>query len=30
MVWYVDMENDEIEIIAKPIDHQIQDTLFAN
>ena len=30
MVWYVDVENDEIEIIAKPIDHQIQDTLFAN
>ena len=30
MVWYVDIENDEIEIIAKPIDHQIQDTLFAN
>ena len=30
MVWYVDMENDEIEIIAKPIDHQIQDALFAN
>ena len=30
MVWYVDMESDEIEIIAKPIDHQIQDTLFAN
>ena len=30
MVWYVDMENDEIEIVAKPIDHQIQDTLFAN
>ena len=30
MVWYVDIENDEIEIIAKPIDHQIQDSLFAN
>ena len=30
MVWYVNVENDEIEIIAKPIDHQIQDTLFAN
>ena len=30
MVWYVDIENDEIEIIAKPIDNQIQDTLFAN
>lgn len=30
MVWYVDVENDEIEIIAKPIDHQIQDTLFAS
>ena len=30
MVWYVDIENDEIEIIAKPIDHQIQDALFAN
>ena len=30
MVWYVDIENDEIEIIAKPIDHQIQDYLFAN
>jgi hypothetical protein len=30
MVWYVDIENDEIEIIAKPIDHQIQDSLFSN
>jgi len=30
MVWYVDIENDEVEIIAKPIDHQIQNTLFAN
>ena len=30
MVWYVDIENDEIEIIAKPIDHQIQDNLFSS
>jgi len=30
MVWYVDIENDEIEIIAKPIDHQIQDSLFSS
>lgn len=30
MVWYVDIENDGVEIIAKPIDHQIQDNLFSN
>ena len=30
MVWYVDIENDEVEIIAKPIDENIQDSLFAN
>jgi hypothetical protein len=30
MVWYVDIENDEVEIIAKPIDENLQDSLFAN
>jgi predicted transcriptional regulator len=30
MVWYVDIENDEVEIVAKPIDQNIQDNLFAN
>ena len=30
MVWYVDIENDEVEIAAKPIDQNIQDNLFAN
>ena len=30
MVWYVDIENNDIEIIAKPIDHQIQDNLFSS
>ena len=30
MVWYVDIENDEVEIEAKPIDQNIQDNLFAN
>ena len=30
MVWYVDIENDEEEIVAKPIDQNIQDNLFAN
>ena len=30
MIWYVDIENDEVEIIAKPIDENLQDSLFAN
>ena len=30
MVWYVDIENDKVEIIAKPIDQTLQDNLFAN
>ena len=30
MVWYVDIENDEVEIVAKPIDQNIQDNLFNN
>ena len=30
MIWYVDIENDEVEIIAKPIDQDLQDSLFAN
>jgi len=30
MVWYIDIENDEVEIVAKPIDQNIQDNLFAN
>ncbi|MAP03044.1 MAG: hypothetical protein CMF85_04465 [Candidatus Marinimicrobia bacterium] len=30
MVWYVDIENDEVEIIAKPIDQSLQNNIFAN
>ena len=30
MVWYVDIENYEVELVAKPIDQNIQDNLFAN
>ncbi len=30
MVWYVDIENDKVDIIAKPIDQTLQDNLFKN